>query len=82
MGHRINRPALDRFIAEQVDVLEAMPVPADVAALTQAGNAAEGLTADELRAVWLGAGLASRVGLSLLEEPERFVTAAPAAAID
>jgi hypothetical protein len=30
-----------------------------------------------VRALWLGAGLATHVGLAIFEEPERFVTAVP-----
>ena len=36
----------------------------------------DALTADELYAVWLGAGLATQVGLALMEQPERFIRAA------
>jgi len=42
----------------------------------------DGMTADELRAVWLGAGLATQVGLALLEQPDRFITeSAPVALV-
>ena len=77
MRHKINRPALDRFIADELDALEAMPVPAEIAELTRADEATEGLTWDEFRAVWLGAGLATHVGLVLVEEPERFIATTP-----
>jgi hypothetical protein len=74
--HRIDRRALADFVARQVDLIETTPAPDELVAL---GFTAEldGMTADELRAVWLGAGLAALVGLALVEQPERFITAAP-----
>jgi hypothetical protein len=35
----------------------------------------ESVNRDEVRALWLGAGLATHVGLAIFEEPERFITA-------
>ncbi len=77
MPYLIDRPALDDFIARQVDLVESTLVPADVVDLVSTTGSGEGLTADELQAVWLGAGLATQVGLALLEQPERFIAAAP-----
>jgi hypothetical protein len=34
----------------------------------------ESVSRDEVRALWLGAGLATHVGLAIFEEPERFIT--------
>ncbi len=73
MPYQIDRAALDDFLARQVDLVERTPVPDDVAQLVAGED--ETLSADELRAVWLGAGLATHVGLALLEEPERFIRA-------
>jgi hypothetical protein len=73
MPYQINRAALDDFLACQVDIVEQTPVP-DEGAQIIAGED-ETLSADELRAVWLGAGLATHVGLALLEQPERFIRA-------
>jgi hypothetical protein len=73
MPYQINRAALNDFLARQVDIVERTPVPDDVARLVAGED--ETLSADELRAVWLGAGLATHVGLALLEEPERFIRA-------
>jgi hypothetical protein len=73
IGYRIDREALAAFVAEQVDLVEAGSTPrllADAVALQEAG-----LGWDELRALWLGAGLATHVGLAIFEEPERFITA-------
>jgi hypothetical protein len=73
MPYQINRAALDDFLARQVDIVERTPVPDEVARLVAAED--ETLSADELRAVWLGAGLATHVGLALMEQPERFIRA-------
>jgi hypothetical protein len=73
ISYRIDREALVAFVAEQVDLVEAGSAPkllADAVALREAG-----LSWDELRALWLGAGLATHVGLAIFEEPERFITA-------
>jgi hypothetical protein len=73
MPYQINRAALDDFLARQVDIVERTPIPDEVAQLVAAED--ETLSADELRAVWLGAGLATHVGLALVEQPERFIRA-------
>lgn len=71
MPYLINRPALDRFIAETLDLIEATPMPAELRDVLP--EQSEDLTADGSPAVWLGAGLASQVGLAILEAPERFL---------
>lgn len=71
MPYAVNRPALDCFIAETLDQIEATPMPAELRDVLP--EQSEDLTADELAAVWLGAGLASQVGLAILEAPERFL---------
>jgi hypothetical protein len=73
IGYRIDREALAGFVTQQVDLVEAGSTPtllADAVALQEAG-----LSWDEVRALWLGAGLATHVGLAIFEEPERFITA-------
>jgi hypothetical protein len=35
----------------------------------------ESVSRNEVTALWLGAGLATHVGLAIFEEPERFITA-------
>ncbi len=72
--YRIDRAGLDAFIAEQVDVIEQTPLPADLALILEGPETGP----DAAAAVWLAAGLASQVGLVLLSEPERFVDHAPA----
>ena len=47
----------------------ATPVPPDLAALAADRRLAD----DEIRALWLGAGIASQVGLALMLQPGRFV---------
>ena len=71
MPYTINLPALDRFIADQVALVESTPMPGDLQDVLP--EQADDLTADELAAVWLGAGLATQIGLALLESPERFI---------
>jgi hypothetical protein len=71
--YRIDREALAAFVARQVDLVEAGSIPkllADVVGLRH-----ESVSRDEVRALWLGAGLATHVGLAIFEEPERFITA-------
>ncbi len=71
MPYTINHPALDRFISDQVTLVESTPMPGDLHDVLP--EQADDLTADELGAVWLGAGLATQIGLALLEPPERFI---------
>jgi len=73
MPYRIERDALLAFVERQVVLIESTPMPADVSALL---GDQDGL-ADEGHAVWLGAGLATQVGLALMNEPERFVVPVP-----
>lgn len=73
MEYRIDREALDAFVTRQVDLVEAGSIPkllADVVALRRRH---ENTSRDDLRAVWLGVGLATHVGLAIFEEPERFI---------
>ena len=80
MPYSIDRAALDDFLARQLDLVEQTPVPADVDQLVAGTRGENALSADELHAVWLGAGLATQVGLALLEQPERFIRGAVPAA--
>ena len=75
MPYIINRAALDDFIAQQVQLVEGTPLPADLR--TVLPEQADDLTPDELHAVWLGAGVATQIGLRLLESPERFIDHQP-----
>ena len=70
----ILRDQLHQFVDRQVDAVLATPVPAEMAAL----GAAERFTPDEVRAMWLGAGIASRIGMALTLDPSPFVEPWPA----
>jgi hypothetical protein len=77
MQYRIDREALAVFVAEQVALVEAVSIPRLLADVVELRHASESVSREEARALWLGAGLATHVGLAIFEEPERFVTAAP-----
>ena len=78
MTYRIDRSALTEFVRRQASLVETTPLPADLAGVLAPD--ADELGPDELHAVWLGAGLATQIGLALLEAPERFITNRPATA--
>ena len=77
MEYRIDRDGLDAFIAEQVALVESVSIPRLLVDVVELQHASESVSREEARALWLGAGLATHVGLAIFEEPERFVTAAP-----
>jgi hypothetical protein len=85
--YRIDREALAEFIAWQIDLVEAGSIPRLLADVVELRLRHESVSRDEVRALWLGAGLATHVGLAIFEEPERFITAgepspaSPAAAL-
>lgn len=62
-------------MAEQVDRVEAGPTSPLLAQVVELRLRHESVSRDEVRALWLGAGLATHVGLAIFEEPERFITA-------
>ena len=73
--YRIDREALADFIARQIDLVEAGSIPKPLADVVELRLRHESVSRDEVRALWLGAGLATHVGLAIFEEPERFITA-------
>jgi hypothetical protein len=73
-GYRIDIEALLDFVATQVELVECAAVPEQLTNVT-AGLHHEASSSDELRALWLSAGLATHVGLAIFREPERFITA-------
>lgn len=77
MSYCIDRAALDDFLTRQVELVETTPVPEDLSALIAETPVGDGLTPDELHAVWLAAGLAALVGMAITEQPERFLTQLP-----
>ena len=62
-------------MAEQVDAVEAGSIPPLLVEVVEVRLRHESVSRDEVRALWLGAGLATHVGLAIFEEPERFITA-------
>ena len=79
MEYRIDREALDEFISRQVELVESASIPKLLADVVELRLRHESVSREEVRALWLGAGLATHVGLAIFEEPERFVTAVPSA---
>jgi hypothetical protein len=77
MEYRIDREALDEFIGRQVELVESASIPKLLADVVELRLRHESVSRDEVRALWLGAGLAIHVGLAIFEEPERFVIATP-----
>jgi hypothetical protein len=77
MEYRVDREALDEFICRQVELGEALSLPKLLGDVVELRLRHESVSRDEVRALWLGAGLATHVGLAIFEEPERFVIAAP-----
>jgi hypothetical protein len=73
--YRIDREALVAFVAAQVDLVEAGPVPELLAQVVELRLRHELSSREEVEALWLGAGLATHVGLAIFEEPERFIRA-------
>jgi hypothetical protein len=77
MEYRIDREALDEFVGRQVELVESASIPKLLTDGVELRLPHESVSRDEVRALWLGAGLATHVGLAIFEEPERFVIAAP-----
>ena len=75
MDYRVDREALAEFIGRQVELVEALSIPKLLADVVELRLRPESVSRDEVRALWLGAGLATHVGLAIFEEPERFVIA-------
>ncbi len=73
MEYRVDRDALDEFINRQVDLIEAASIPKLLADVVELRLRHEAVSRDEVAALWLGAGLATHVGLAIFEEPERFI---------
>jgi hypothetical protein len=65
----IKRDALHAFVDRQLFLIESTPPPADMLALAERDR----LEADEAAALWIGAGIASQIGMALALEPDRFV---------
>ena len=74
MEYRIDREELAEFVMRQVDLVEAGSIPKLLADVVELRLRHESVSRDEVRALWLGAGLATHVGLAIFEEPDRFIT--------
>ena len=57
----IQRDALHAFVDRQLLKIESTPIPPELTGL----GAAERLQADEIQALWFGAGIASQIGMVL-----------------
>src|SRR5436305_14309653 len=78
--YRIDREALAAFVARQVDLVEAGSIPTLLAQVVELRLRHASVSRDEVRALWLRAGLATRVGLAIFDEDERVNTAGRAPA--
>jgi hypothetical protein len=76
MEYRIDLDALANFISREVELIEAASIPKLLADVVELRLRYEVASRDEVAALWLGAGLATHVGLAIFEEPERFITVA------
>jgi hypothetical protein len=71
----IQRDALHAFIDRQLDKVESTPIPPEL--MGRCGP--DGLQPDEMRALWLGAGIASQIGMVLVLDPGTYVEPWPTA---
>ena len=65
----IQRDALHAFVDRQLLKIESTPIPPELSGL----GVSERLQADEIQALWFGAGIASQIGMVLAMEPGTFV---------
>jgi hypothetical protein len=65
----IQRDALHAFVDRQLLKIESTPIPPELSGL----GVSEHLQADEIQALWFGAGIASQIGMVLAMEPGTFV---------
>jgi hypothetical protein len=75
VAYRIDCEALAEFVARQVELVESAPLPVLLGDVAELRLRHENVDRAEVRALWLGAGLATHIGLAIFEEPERFITA-------
>jgi hypothetical protein len=73
MGYGIDLAALVDFVTSQVEKIEAAAVADQYSGIAATTVPGESTSADELRVLWLAAGLATHVGLAIFREPERFI---------
>jgi hypothetical protein len=74
MRYEIDLEALLDFVTSQAERIEMAAVAEQYSGLAAPALSGERASADELRVLWLAAGLATHVGLAIFREPERFIT--------
>jgi hypothetical protein len=72
--HEIDLDALVDFVTSQVEKIEAAAVAEQYSGLADPTVLGERTGADELRVLWLAAGLATHIGLTIFREPDRFIS--------
>lgn len=75
---RINREALHAWIESRCNLIESTPVPADMLDEVLGDDDSAGMSGNDILALWVGAGLASQVGMSLALDPSQWLTHWPA----
>jgi hypothetical protein len=81
MEYRIDREALDEFIGRQVELVESASIPKLLADVVELRLRDESVSRDEVRALWLGAGLATHVGLAIFRAVAHAACTASVAAL-
>jgi len=71
---RINREALHAWIEGRCNLIESTPVPHDMMEEVLGDDDSAGMSANDILALWVGAGLASQVGMSLALDPSQWLT--------
>lgn len=77
---RIDRKGLHAWIDARCDLIESTPVPHDMLDQVMTDDDSEGMSANDIYALWVGAGLASQVGMSLALDPSQWLTHWPVSA--
>lgn len=77
---RINREALHAWIESRCDLIESTPVPRELMGDALGDPDATEMSANDIYALWVGAGLASQVGMSLALDPSAWLTHWPVSA--
>lgn len=71
---RINREALHAWIESRCDLIESTPVPREMMEEALGDPDSDGMSGNDILALWVGAGLASQVGMSLALDPSAWLT--------
>lgn len=74
MPYLISIEPLVAWVREQAQLVADTPMPDDLADVCRAAPLGpHDLSGDELRAVWLAAGIATQIGLRVVEHPEQWI---------